>query len=134
MSAGDWAGMMALGNTFWQIDRGGWIALLGGFVVAFIPFFFPRFHWIMSYLTILVHELGHSAVAWLFGYPGVPTSSLQHGGGVAIHGPQATWLLVLWAAAFALVITRNYRNRSLVAVSAIALGIIWSVSAPRSTS
>ncbi|MFT5129752.1 MAG: hypothetical protein ACI8W8_003381, partial [Rhodothermales bacterium] len=74
-------------NRFWQVDKGGWIAPLGGFVTAFIPFFFPRLHWIMSYLKILVHELGHSAVAWLFGYPGLPTFSLQHGGGVAIHGP-----------------------------------------------
>ena len=49
-------------RDFWHIDRGGWIALIGGLACAFLPFFWVKFHWIMSYLKILIHELGHAIV------------------------------------------------------------------------
>ena len=97
-------------RDFWHIDRGGWIALIGGLACAFLPFFWVKFHWIMSYLKILIHELGHSLIAWSFGYPGVPTFNLQHGGGVARHGPQAPWLLVVLGIVFCLFIINNYKN------------------------
>ena len=46
------------------------------------------------FLSSLVHEMGHSAVSWLFGMPSVPVIRLD-GHAAAVHGEQVVFLLVM---------------------------------------
>ncbi len=118
-------------DEFCYLDKGGWVALVGGGACAFTPFASERLRWIMSYLKILIHEVGHSVVAWSFGYPGVPTFNLQHGGGVARHGPQASWLLTAISIVFVLFVIKNFKNPTAMVLSGIgACGYILSLSTP----
>ncbi len=93
-----------------SLDAAAWRSLAFGFVFAAVCccFELPRF--IFSYLAILIHELGHSATAWLFGYLSIPSFNFQYGGGVAF-----TWLdsRSYWpmAVAGALLLFLAWRNR-----------------------
>lgn len=53
----------------------------------------PRF--VLSYLGVLVHELGHTALAWLFGYPAIPAFDFTYGGGVSLSFDRSTGVVVL---------------------------------------
>jgi len=91
-------------------------AVLAGLVLA-VPFL--RF--VFSYLTILVHELGHAVFAWLFGYPALPSFDFYYGGGFTSYESRKTLLLALvftgWIAA--LYLYRNHRA-GLLAVGTLA--------------
>ena len=105
------------------IDKSGWISLICGFICALIPFFWGSLRWIMSYLKILIHEIGHSVIAWLFGYPCVPTFNLRHGGGLAVRVPQANWLLAALAIVFIIFVVKNYRNIKAMVITGICLAV-----------
>lgn len=53
----------------------------------------PILGWIGSYLSILIHELGHWAMGMLFGYPSIPAFDLQQGGGVTLHQERSAFAL-----------------------------------------
>ena len=55
-----------------------------GVAVGAIVFLFPLTRFIFSYLLIIVHELGHTAFALLFGIPAVPALDFMFGGGVSL--------------------------------------------------
>ena len=71
-------------------------------------FFWPKH--ILNTLMILVHEMGHAIVGWLFGYPSLPAFDLQYGGGVTIHVNRWTALLILIYAGFAALIFLYRKN------------------------
>ncbi len=55
----------------------------GSLALVCVALPFPRF--VFGHLTILVHEFGHFATNWIFGYPSIPAFDFLHGGGVTIH-------------------------------------------------
>ena len=61
------------------------ICLIAGFAIGLLAFYFQFTHFIFSYLTILIHELGHSFFGWIYGYPSIPSFDFTYGGGVACH-------------------------------------------------
>lgn len=92
------------------MDRSTIICLVVGFLLAFglmIPnfayyydFTLPNNGFPVSYLTnganymaVFFHEIGHTAAAWVFGYPSLPMFDFEHGGGLTTGAPQV-WLLV----------------------------------------
>jgi hypothetical protein len=81
------------------LDPAGVKALAVGGVLALVIYSIPLTRFILNYLVILVHELGHTVVAWLFGYPAIPAFDFVYGGGVSFHqGRQYLLLAVVWAA------------------------------------
>lgn len=61
------------------------------------------FGWIglgISYMGTFFHELGHTALAWFYGYPTLPMFDFTHGGGLALStsGQQIFILIAFWAA------------------------------------
>jgi hypothetical protein len=61
------------------------------------------FGWIglgMGYMGTFFHELGHTALAWFYGYPTLPMFDFTHGGGLALStsGQQIFILIAVWAA------------------------------------
>lgn len=68
-----------------HIEREGWISLGIGLVPAVLTLFFPFWMTVFRAFVTLVHEFGHTVVAWLFGYPTLPAFDFVYGGGMAIH-------------------------------------------------
>jgi hypothetical protein len=54
----------------------------------------------VTYLGTFFHELGHSALAWFYGYPTLPMFDFTNGGGLALStsGQQIFILIAVWAA------------------------------------
>ncbi len=76
-------------------QKWGWMAL--GFCMALVLSFsvFPR--WIFGILSVLIHEMGHAAFAWLFGRPAIPSLDLINGGGITPTFSQSPLLVGLIA-------------------------------------
>lgn len=96
-------------------------ALAIGFVLSVIILASPLLTFVLSPLVTLVHELGHAAIAWLFGYPAIPSFDFIHGGGITLQANNrfTPILFVLYSAwGYSL-----YRFRAQVRLSQILLGM-----------
>lgn len=104
-------------------DRQTLRALAVGFGLAVGILLIPFLRFVLGYLTILVHELGHAAVGWLFGYPSIPAFDFRYGGGVTAHESRkiVIVLLVLGALGWAIWYCRRHRPAVTVVASATAL-------------
>ena len=80
------------------IDQQGWIAFGAGLAAALVVLALPLPRFVFSYFTTLVHEMGHAAAGWLFGYPSIPAFDFTYGGGVTLHQDR---VLLLALAVFA---------------------------------
>ena len=104
-----------------SVDSEGRRALLIGAGLAVFVLAFPFLRFVFSYMTILVHELGHAVFAWLFGYPAIPSFDFYYGGGFTSYETRKILLLGLvfsgWIAA--LYVYRNHRP-GLVAIGSLA--------------
>lgn len=85
--------------------------LLGGFVGALVCLSVPAVSFVLQVLGTIVHEFGHAAVAWLYGYPSIPAFDLTYGGGVTVHQARSVLLLGMVYAAFGMVGYVWRRNR-----------------------
>ncbi len=114
------------------IDGGAMIsvknALLVGTGVAFAIYLFPFTRFVLSYLAILIHELGHTVVGTLFGYPSFPSFDFLYGGGVTLYFGRSTALLVLIALAWLAVLWWLRHWPKLLALAGVAAAI-WLASA-----
>ncbi len=81
-------------TTWGGIEKSGWMAYGGGFVGAMVVLALPLLHAALSGMTTLVHEMGHAAFGWLFGYPSVPAFDFSYGGGVTLQQERMTLLVV----------------------------------------
>jgi hypothetical protein len=74
-----------------------WIYLAIGAVTAPVFALTPLLGFMGWFLASLVHEMGHSAVAWFFGMPAFPAISLE-GHAASVHSDQIVFFaLVVWA-------------------------------------
>ncbi len=110
------------------LDEGGRRALLigGALALACVLVPFPRF--IFGHLTILLHEFGHFAANWIFGYPSIPAFDFLHGGGVTIHQSRHPGVMVLIYAALGLGIFHLRASRAAMAALA-AITAAYSLAA-----
>lgn len=81
------------------LDAAAWRALGIGLLLAAVLLALPFTRFVLRYLGILVHELGHTAASWLFGYPALPAFDFTYGGGVTVSG-ERTWALLLAVVGF----------------------------------
>jgi hypothetical protein len=87
-----------------EIGREGWLALGVGALLAACTLASPLASYVFSYFTVLVHEMGHALVGWLYGYPSIPAFDFVYGGGVTSYAervvilPLAVQLALLWLA------------------------------------
>jgi hypothetical protein len=96
-------------------------ALLIGAGLAALVLALPFVRFVFSYMTILVHELGHAIFAWLFGYPAIPAFDFHYGGGFTSYENRKTLLLLLIFAGWACAIWAYRRHRpGLAAVAGLA--------------
>lgn len=96
-----------------------WLYLGIGAVTAPVFALTPLLGFMGWFLASLVNEMGHSAVAWLFGMPAVPAISLE-GHAAAVHQEQSVFLALLVWAGLAAAAWRFLADRA----RWIALGIV----------
>ena len=74
-----------------------WIYLAIGAATAPVFALTPLLGFMGWFLASLVHEMGHSAVAWFFGMPAFPAISLE-GHAASVHSDQVVFFaIVVWA-------------------------------------
>ncbi|MBM4383239.1 MAG: hypothetical protein FJ091_07690 [Deltaproteobacteria bacterium] len=84
-----------------HVDSLGWACFGGGLVAAFLALQFWPTQAALGAMTTLVHEMGHAAFGWLFGYPSIPAFDFSYGGGVTLQQDRIALLGVGVAAALA---------------------------------
>ncbi len=105
------------------ITHPGWKAAAIGLVMALALTYFPFLSFILSPLATMVHEIGHTAVLWLFGYSAIPAFDFTHGGGVTMSDLERSPLIV-WAWVLGWLILawwQRERTGVLIALGGVAL-------------
>ncbi len=78
-----------------RLDTDGWKSLGIGLGITVVVLFFQFLSFIFHYLITLVHEIGHAAVGWLYGYPSIPAFDFVYGGGITIQQEKNTAIVVV---------------------------------------
>lgn len=86
------------------IEPEGRRALIQGAVIAVVVYAIPFLRFIFSYLTILIHELGHALAGWAFGYPSLPAFDFRYGGGFTGHQDRKLLIVLIVYALLAYVV------------------------------
>jgi len=68
-----------------------WIGAIAGLGLCWLPLS----QFVLSYLVIIIHELGHTLAGWLMGYPSLPAFDFLHGGGITFQLQQRWGLIPL---------------------------------------
>ena len=105
-----------------RLDGPAWLALGIGGGLAALCLAVPKLRFALSYLTVLIHELGHAIVGWLFGYPSIPAFDFAYGGGITTAQGRSRLLLGVAYALFAGLIVLYRRNRLTLLVLLAGLG------------
>ncbi len=95
---------------FQRLDLSNLRAIAAGLFLSLLLIASEQLSFLFSYLVIVVHELGHTACAWVFGYPAIPAFDFMFGGGITMHGERhliIVWLLYLGMAGLAYFYRRN---------------------------
>lgn len=117
------------------IPHAGWKAAGLGLVFAIALSWFPFLSFILSPLTTMVHEIGHTAVLWLFGYPAIPAFDFANGGGVTMSDlERSTSVVAAWAIGLVAMLWWQRGRKSVVGLLvAAAVVYAWSYDATRET-
>ena len=105
-------------------------ALAVGAVAGLALYALPLTRFLLQYLATLVHELGHAAVGWAFGYPSIPAFDFMYGGGVTMLDQRNTGVLIFVYAGFAALGWWLGRRGAQVALAILALVVaVYSMAA-----
>lgn len=93
-------------GTSVEADRPEWDApllrALGiGAALTIVFFLFGPLRWVFSTFATLFHEMGHTALAWVFGRPAIPKFDLRYGGGFTSWEERKGLVLLIVAGAWA---------------------------------
>lgn len=102
------------------LNKSTWITLNIGLVLALAVY---HILWIQNFIypiITVVHEIGHTAVGWLFGYPSFP--SFRQDGGVTLHRPQNAAVLLGIYLGFAFLLRLYRGNYFTLSVLLVCLG------------
>jgi len=68
----------------YSLDSKGKNILFLGAIMGFLLCVIPWIRFILSYLVIIIHELGHTVAGWFMGYPSIPAFDFIYGGGITL--------------------------------------------------
>ena len=79
---------------------------------------------LFSPFLTLVHELGHTCCAWIFGYPAIPAFDFMHGGGITFYRlERVSLLLLVMYCGFGFLLYRYRHNPLTVRVLLVVVGV-----------
>lgn len=64
----------------------------------------------LDYMLIFFHEIGHTLMAWLFGYPAIPRFDFEHGGGYSHYYDRSFIILGLFWLCVAALAVKLYKD------------------------
>ncbi len=113
-----------------HMETNDWLVLASGPIFALLIMCFPLLNHIFTTFTTLVHEMGHTLIGWIFGYPALPAFDLRYGGGVTATMPRSMLLLVIFYSVMAFLVYTYRKNRStlIFLVVFLAIHIVLSVT------
>lgn len=108
--------------------RRSWLILGCGLAAAItVVWAFPLLAFICAHLNVLVHEMSHATVAWLFGFPALPAFDFREGGGFSHTSDSRSWL-VLGIYAFAVAsFFWSFRQRKRLLLTGASLLVMWLI-------
>lgn len=107
------------------------VRVLGiGLGLALLILAVPFLRFALSYLGVLVHEMGHSVVSWLFGYPAIPALDFTYGGGMSLTFGRRPVLVVGFILILVMLLGWAWRHprRRWIAGGLVALWILASLT------
>ncbi|MGP0062767.1 MAG: hypothetical protein ACLQGP_04075 [Isosphaeraceae bacterium] len=109
-------------------NRDAWVSLAIGAGIAVVALMIPPAVFVVHVLMTVIHELGHTATAWLFGSPALPSFDLSYGGGVSHISVQQPILMILIYAGFAFLAFRERDDQPRLIAILVGVGL-YSVAA-----
>lgn len=111
------------------IDAAGWRAVAIGLGLAVILLAISPLTVLLSPLITLVHELGHAALAWCFGYFALPAFDFMYGGGITLQSNTRITAIVLAIYAGFAFLFYQYRHNPLTCKILAGVLVIYCISA-----
>ncbi len=112
-------------------DFKGWQAIAIGAALTVVAFSIPLLTFLLSPLKTIVHELGHAATSWIFGYPAIPSLDFIYGGGITHQiGGRLPFIVGLVYAGFGYLFYRYWHHVTvsrIVLVAAIAYSLCFVI-------
>jgi hypothetical protein len=109
-----------------SISGQGWVSLLAGFIIAGVVLRSGWLTFLFHPLITIIHELGHTVVGWVFGYPSIPAFDFQYGGGVTIHEEDRKVAIVLVMYAILGYLAYRYRGNRTTVGALLLSGALYS--------
>jgi hypothetical protein len=120
---------MERGLSVQPMDVLGWRAIASGLFLATLVLASQQVTFLLSPLITLVHELGHTCLSWMFGYPAIPAFDFINGGGVTMHSNERINIIVgLIYTAFGYFFYRYWHNH-LTARILLAIALCYTLYA-----
>jgi hypothetical protein len=112
-----------------SFNQESWKIMVAGVCLTVLVFSSWQINFLLSYFVVLIHELGHSAISWLFGFPAIPAFDFIHGGGMSVWSPER-WFVLVWLVyvGFGWLFYR-YRHNSLTCQCLWATVLLYSLCA-----
>ena len=114
-------------KAWWSVDRETWVALGIGAVLAAVALVVPPIEFMLGVLLTVIHELGHTATAWVLGSPAFPRFDLTYGGGLSTRFDRQPILVAVGCGWFALALWRAPNDRRELVPWAIGAAV-WGVA------
>jgi hypothetical protein len=105
------------------LEGDAWVSLGAGAALAVLALLVPLVGLLPDMLSVVIHELGHVATAWLLGSPALPSFDLSYGGGVSYVFDRQPLLILIVYAALGLRAFRERGDRRALWVVLIAAGL-----------
>ena len=109
------------------IDRDTWASVGIGAALAAVALAVPPIGFVIHVLMVVIHELGHTATAWLLASPAAPSFDLSYGGGVSLILPRQPLLVVAAYAILAYFLIRARDDRPELVRWAVA-AVLYSLA------
>ncbi|MEN9233976.1 MAG: hypothetical protein Q6J74_07780 [Gloeomargarita sp. DG02_1_bins_92] len=106
-----------------RVSKTLWIGLISGLILCWIPWL--RF--LLGYLVIIIHELGHTVAAWGMGYPAIPALDFIHGGGITLQLAERWAIIPVIVYGFMGFLIYSLRRHSLMVMILSGLGLMYTV-------
>ncbi|MBW4662066.1 MAG: hypothetical protein KME15_25700 [Drouetiella hepatica Uher 2000/2452] len=110
------------------IDAAGWKTLIASLILASLLLASQKLTVLVSPLLIIVHELGHASVAWLFGYAAIPAFDFTYGGGVTMQTNDRIPLLLFGVGCGFAYLCYRYRQNDLTSRVLLGGAIVYGIS------
>ncbi|NCJ07439.1 hypothetical protein GS597_13160 [Synechococcales cyanobacterium C] len=109
------------------LDRETWQVIAASLFLAVLIMLSSQVSFFVSVLITAIHELGHTAFAWLFGYPAIPAFDFLHGGGITFY-TQQRWPVLVFILYFGLgYLLYRYRHNALMSRYVLGTLVLYSL-------